>query len=48
MEEKRMKFGKTPSGTFVKWLILIIPIVNFYGMWKLAKIWANMEFERGD
>ncbi len=43
-----MKFAKTPSGTFIKWLILVIPIVNLYGMWKLAKIWSNLVEERGD
>ncbi len=43
-----MKHGKTPNDTLIKWLILVIPIINLYGMWKLAKIWANHEEERGD
>lgn len=43
-----MEHKKKPESTFVKWLILVIPIVNLYGMWKLAKIWANHDFERGD
>ncbi len=43
-----MKFEKTPKGTLVRWLCLMIPIVNLYGMWKLAKIWSNMHEERGD
>jgi hypothetical protein len=45
---KVMKFAKNPSGKFVKWLLLVVPLLNLYGSWKLAKIWANIEEERGD
>jgi hypothetical protein len=40
--------GNEQQGNFVKFLILVIPIVNLYGMWKLSKIWANVQFEKGD
>jgi hypothetical protein len=47
-EDKDMKFAKQPKSTLARWLCLVIPIVNLYGLWKLAKIWANIEEERGD
>jgi hypothetical protein len=43
-----MKFAKKPNSTLVRWLVLLIPILNLYGLWQLAKIWANVEQERGD
>ena len=47
-EDKDIKFAKQPKSTLARWLCLVIPIVNLYGLWKLAKIWANIEEERGD
>ncbi len=44
----KMKFKNKPESTLKWFLILLIPIVNFYGFWKLAKVLANLENERGD
>jgi len=43
-----MKWSNKPKGTFVRWLALMLPIVIIWAMWKVAKIWANIEEERGD
>ena len=44
-----MKFKKDNSGsTFLRWLALLIFPFNLWAHWKLAKIWANVEEQRGD
>ena len=43
-----MKFKKNPESTLKWWLCGLIPIVNYYWIWKVSKIVANLESERGD
>jgi hypothetical protein len=43
-----MKFKKMPGSTFGWFVLSLIPILNFYWSWKLSKVLANAEFERGD
>jgi hypothetical protein len=46
--EDNMKFKSKPESS-LKWFVLaIIPIVNLYWVWKVSKIIANTEYERGD
>lgn len=43
-----MKFKKRGGATVGWWLVLILPVLNLYGMWRVAKLIANIESERGD
>ncbi len=43
-----MKFAKKPESTLLWFILAFIPLVNLYVLWKLAKVLANIEFERGD
>lgn len=43
-----MQFKKTPESTLKWFVVAIIPILNLYWLWKVSKIIANAEFERGD
>lgn len=44
-----MKFKhKNPDSTLKWFIIAMIPIVNTYFYWRLAKMIANTETERGD
>ncbi len=43
-----MKFKKKPESTLKWFVILLVPILNLYGTWRLAKVLANTENERGD
>jgi len=43
-----MKFNKNPGSTLGWFILSLIPIVGLYWNWKVSKIIANMEFERGD
>lgn len=43
-----MKFKQNPESA-LKWFVLsLIPIAQLYWRWKVSKVMANLEFERGD
>jgi len=43
-----MNHRKKPEST-LKWFVMgLIPVVNLYVLWKVAKLIANHNFERGD
>ncbi len=37
-----------PDSTAKWFLLLLIPVINLYGFWKLAKLLGNVESESGD
>jgi len=43
-----MKFKKRPDSTLIWFVVSLIPIVNLYWHWRVSKILANTEVERGD
>ena len=43
-----MKFKKNPGTAIGWWVLGIVPILNLYWVWKVSKIIANTEQERGD